>query len=67
MHGLYSQVYKHVSYFNRSIGRSLSVGGYLLNCKTMKPLGVSLEADHLLDICLSLIIMWMLILYLYDI
>ena len=57
-----------VSYLNRSTGRNLSVGGYLFNCKTMKPMGVSLQADHSLDICLSLIIIvWMLILYLYDI
>ena len=42
-----------VSYLNRSTGRNLSVGGYLFNYKTMKPVGVSLQADLSLDICLS--------------
>ena len=51
-----------MSNLNRSTGRNLSVGGYLFNCKTMKPMGVSLQADLSLDICLSfIIIVWMLI------
>ena len=41
-----------MSYLNIPTGRSLSVGGYLFNCKTLKPMGVSLQEDHSLDIYL---------------